>query len=235
MIKLLYKEFQDDRNWIIGLFSFGIGVNIILLLTKARPIIMVPVSLSFTFQPVFLYAFLKPFFMFKDEWNRNTIYTLLSLPVKGYEIILSKVVVIMAELFVYLFVIMVIPYLFTLAKMGTIYGVTFAELMKIWIYTSFVTIMVIPFSTFSYITGRLSPKLKGLTTFFVFIGTGIVFRLVLPFLNGIFRTVPKLRISIEMIGNYESHTIPMAWFYSTLLFGAILLWASSKIIEKVEV
>jgi len=233
MNNLFVKELRDEMGWIIGIAGFVLGVNLLMYLFSGNRFISSSVSLAITSTPMYLYVFLKSIGVFKDEWDRNTIYTLFSLPIRGYEIVLTKIGVVVLEVFLYYTLALFVPYILTLPENPL--GISLYEVIKMIVFFSMTASLIIPFPVFAYIVGRYSPKLKGLVTFGVLAGTGILYGKILPLLRQIFSTVPGVTISIHTTEIEISKTLPLDWFFATLLFGLILVYFSSLLIEKVEV
>ena len=233
MNNLFIKELKDEMGWFIGLAGFVLGINLLIYIFSGNRFITASVSLGLTSTPMFLYVFLKSIGVFKDEWDRNTIYTLFSLPVRGYEIVLTKVGVVFLEVLLYYALMLLTPYLLTLPENPL--GLSLYEVIKFIFFLSITTGLIIPFPVFAYLAGRCVPKLKGLMSFGVLAGTGILYARLLPLLKQIFSSVPGVTLTIQSLEVEFTKSIPMDWLFATLLFGGILLYVSSVLIDKSEV
>ena len=132
MGRLFKKELLGEKNWIIGFCSFVVAVNFLFIpLAKVTEGFMAVAVILFTLPAFPLMALVRAFLTWKNEWDSNTNFLLLSLPVKGYKIVLSKVGALGVEIFLYVLLVFLIPYIM-LTGFTEEFSVAILTFLKVW-------------------------------------------------------------------------------------------------------
>jgi len=234
MYKLFKKELLGEKNWIIGFSGFVLGVNFLFLpLAKVTEGFMAIPVVFFTLPAFPLMALVRSFLIWKSEWDSNTNFLLLSLPVRGYNIVLSKVGVLAVEIFLYVFLVFLIPYLI-LTGFTEQFRVDFLTFLKLWLLPSFSILFVVPFAMFSYLFGRIFSRAQGWITTGSLVGLLLIYSRYLHFGRKIFSYLPEVSMNFTLAGDTETFSLSIAAMMATFLFSAILTLASCFLIEKAE-
>ncbi len=234
MGKLFKKEFLGEKNWIIGFCGFVLGVNFLFLpLTRVTEGFMATIAIFFTLPAFPLMALVRAFLIWKNEWDSNTNFLLLSLPVRGYNIVLSKVGVLALEIFLYVFLVFLIPYLM-LVGFTDQFSVDVLTFSKLWFLTAFRILFIVPFAMFSYLFGRIFSKAQGWITAGSLVGLLVIYSRYLYFGRKIFAYLPEVSMSFTLAGEAETFSLNIATMMATFLFSVILTLASCFFIEKAE-
>ena len=187
----------------------------------------------FTLPAFPLMALVRAFLIWKNEWDSNTNFLLLSLPVKGYNIVLSKVGVLALEIFLYVFLVFFIPYLLLIGFTDQ-FSVDALTFSKLWFLTAFRILFIVPFAMFSYLFGRIFSKAKGWITAGSLVGLVVIYSRYLYFGRKIFFFLPEVSMSFTLAGEAETFSLNIATMMATFLFSVILTLASCFFIEKAE-
>lgn len=234
MGKLFKKELLGEKNWIIGFCGFVLGVNFLFLpLTRTTEGFMAMMAIFFTLPAFPLMALVRAFLIWKNEWDSNTNFLLLSLPVRGYNIVLSKVGVLALEIFLYVFLVFFIPYLMLMGFTDQ-FSVDVLTFSKLWFLTAFRILLIVPFAMFSYLFGRIFSKAQGWITAGSLIGLLVIYSRYLHFGRKIFTYLPEVSMSFTLAGEAETFSLNIATMMATFLFSVILTLASCFFIEKAE-
>ncbi len=234
MGKLFKKELLGEKNWIIGFCGFVLGVNFLFLpLAKVTEGFMA-VPVIFLTLPAFpLMALVKSFLIWKNEWDSNTNFLLLSLPVRGYNIVLSKIGALAVEIFLYVLLVFLVPYLI-LTGFTDQFRVDVLTFLKLWLLPAFGILFIVPFAVFSYLFGRVFSKAQGWITAGSLVGLLLIYPRYLHFGRKIFSYLPEVSMNFTLAGDTEMFSINIATMMATFLFSAILTLASCFLIEKAE-
>jgi ABC-type transport system involved in multi-copper enzyme maturation permease subunit len=234
MVKLFKKEFLGEKNWIIGFCGFVLGVNFLFLpLTRVTEGFMAMMVIFFTLPAFPLMALVRAFLIWKNEWDSNTNFLLLSLPVRGYNIVLSKVGVLALEIFLYVFLVFFIPYLLLIVFTDQ-FSADALTFSKLWFLTAFRILFIVPFAMFSYLFGRIFSKAQGWITAGSLVGLVVIYSRYLYFGRKIFFFLPEVSMSFTLAGEAETFSLNIATMMATFLFSVILTLASCFFIEKAE-
>jgi ABC-type transport system involved in multi-copper enzyme maturation permease subunit len=234
MFRLFKKEFLGEKNWIIGFCGFVLGVNFLFLpLAKATEGFMAMMVIFFTLPAFPLMALVRAILIWKNEWDSNTNFLLLSLPVRGYNIVLSKVGVLALEIFLYVFLVFFIPYLMLTVFTDQL-SVDILTFSKLWFLTAFRILLIVPFAMFSYLFGRIFSKAQGWITAGSLVGLLLIYSRYLYFGRKIFSYLPEVSMHFTLAGDVETLSLNIANMMATFLFCVILTLASCFFIEKAE-
>jgi len=234
MFRLFKKELLGEKNWIIGFCGFVLGVNFLFLpLTKVTEGFMAMMVIFFTLPAFPLMALVRAFLIWKNEWDSNTNFLLLSLPLRGYNIVLSKVGVLAVEIFLYVFLVFFIPYLI-LTGFTEQFRVDVLTFSKLWFLTVFRIFLFVPFAMFSYLLGRVFSRAQGWITAGSLIGLLVIYARYLNFGRKIFSYLPEISMRFTLAGEVETFTLNIATVMATFLFSVILTLASCFFVEKAE-
>ncbi len=234
MGRLFRKELLGEKNWIIGFCGFVLGVNLLFFpLTKVTEGFMAMVVIFFTLPAFPLMALVRAFSILKNEWDSNTNFLLLSLPVRGYKIVLSKVGVLGVEIFLYVLLVFLIPYIM-LTGFTEEFSIDILTFLKIWFLTAFRIFLIVPFAMFPYLLGRVVPKAKGWITAGSFVAVFLIYIRYLHFGSKLFSYLPEISMRFTLAGDVETFSLNIATMTATFLFGIILIAASCFLIEKAE-
>ncbi len=234
MGKLFKKELLGEKNWIIGFCGFVLGVNFLFLpLTRITEGFMAMMVIFFTLPAFPLMALVRAFLIWKNEWDSNTNFLLLSLPLRGYNIVLSKLGTLAIEIFLYVFLVFFIPYLM-LTGFTDQFSVDVLTFSKLWFLTAFRILLIVPFAMFSYLFGRIFSKAQGWITAGSLIGLLIIYSRYLHFGRKIFSYLPEVSMSFTLVGEVETFSLNISTMMATFLFSVILTLASCFFIEKAE-
>jgi hypothetical protein len=234
MRRLFKKELLGEKKWIIGFCGFVIVVNFLFLpLAKVTEGVMA-ISVIFLTLPAFpLMALVRSFLIWKNEWDSNTNFLLLSLPLRGYNIVLSKVGVLAVEIFLYVLLVFLIPYLI-LTGFTEQFRVDLFTFLKLWLLPAFGILFIVPFAMFSYLFGRVFSRAQGWITAGSLIGIVLIYSRYLHFGRKIFSYLPEVSLNFTIAGDTETFSISIAAMMATFLFSVILTLASCFLIEKAE-
>ncbi|HEX7713464.1 MAG TPA: ABC transporter permease subunit [Bacillota bacterium] len=159
------------------------------------------------------------------EWNSNSIYLLLSLPVRGWKVTGAKLVAdLVSSIIIGLVSLAGLGILLTLMGTKLLLHVSAGIIVFMACATLFFMALVIAISQFSFITGHLVPKFRGafsLVTFFLCLG--VYFKLtawLLPLLNWL----PSLEVGRA--------GLPTGFLLLELIFFGIFFTAGSLLFEK---
>lgn len=234
MGKLLKKELLGEKNWIIGFCGFVLGINFLFLpLTRVTEGFMAMAAIFFTLPAFPLMALVRAFLTWKNEWDSNTSFLLLSLPVRGYNIVLSKIGVLALEIFLYVFLVFFIPYLILMGFTEQ-FRVDILTFSKFWFLTAFRILLIVPFAMFSYLFGRIFSKAQGWITTGSLVGLLVIYSRYLHYGRKIFSYLPEVSMRFTLGGELETFSLNIATIMATFLFSVILTLASCFFIEKAE-
>jgi len=234
MSSLFKKELLGEKNWIIGFCGFVLGVNFLFLpLTKVTEGFMAMMVIFFTLPAFPLMALVRAFLIWKNEWDSNTNFLLLSLPLRGYNIVLSKIGVLALEIFLYVFLVFFIPYLM-LTGFTDQFSLDVLTFSKLWFLTAFRILLIVPFAMFSYLFGRIFSRAQGWITAGSLVGLLIIYSQYLHFGRKIFSYLPEVSMRFTLAGDVETFSLNIATMMATFLFCVILTLASCFFIEKAE-
>ncbi|MEO0292731.1 MAG: hypothetical protein ABIN61_00715 [candidate division WOR-3 bacterium] len=235
MKKLFKKELLGEKNWIIGFCCFVFGVNFLLFpLTRITEGFMAIMAIFLTLPGFFLMSLVRAFLIWKDEWDSNTGFTLFSLPVKGYNLVLSKMGVLGIEIFLYILFVFLVPYLIL---KGYSYNLKVDSLtfFKLWFLTGFRIFLFVPFAMVSYLLGRVFSLGRGWITAGSFVGLLIIYSRYLYFGRKIFSSLPEVFMKVTIMGDVETFSLSLATLMATFIFSVFLTFASCFLVEKVEI
>jgi len=234
MFRLFKKELLGEKNWIIGFCGFVLGVNFLFLpLSKVTEGFMAMMVIFFTLPAFPLMALVRAFLIWKNEWDSNTNFLLLSLPVRGYNIVLSKIGTLALEIFLYVFLVFFIPYLM-LTVFTDQFSVDMLTFSKLWFLTAFRILLIVPFAMFSYLFGRIFSKAQGWITAGSLVGLLVIYSRYLHFGRKLFSSLPEVSMRFALAGEVETFSLNIATMMATFLFCVILTLASCFFIEKAE-
>lgn len=234
MVELFKKELLGEKNWIIGFCGFVLAVNLLFFpLIKVTEGVMAMVVIFFTLPAFPLMALVRSFLILKNEWDSDTSFLLLSLPVRGYKIVLSKLGVLGVEIFFYIFLVFLIPYVM-LTGFTEEFSVDVLTFGKLWFLTAFRIFLIVPFAMFPYILGRVVPRAKGWVTVGSFIAVLLIYIRYVSFGSKIFAYLPEISMRFTLAGEVEMFSLSIATMMATFLFCGILIVASCFLIEKSE-
>jgi len=234
MVNLFKKELLGEKNWIIGFCGFVLGINFLFLpLAKVTEGFMAMAVIFFTLPAFPLMVLVRAFLIWKNEWDSNTSFLLLSLPVRGYNIVLSKIGALAVEIFLYVLLVFLIPYL-VLTGFTEQFRIDAVTFLKLWFLTSFRILLLVPFAMFSYLLGRIFSKAKGWISAGSLIVLLLVYSRYLYFGKKIFSYIPEVTMSFTLAGEVETFSLNIATTMATFLFSVILTLASCFFVEKAE-
>jgi hypothetical protein len=234
MVELFKKELLGEKNWIIGFCGFVLAVNLLFFpLVKVTEGVMAMVVIFFTLPSFPLMALVRSFLILKNEWDSNTNFLLLSLPVRGYKIVLTKLGVLGVEIFLYIFLVFLVPYIM-LTGFTEEFSVDVLTFLKLWFLTSFRILLVVPFAMFPYLLGRFVVKAKGWITAGSFIAVLLIYLRYISFGSKIFVHFPEISMGFTLAGEVETFSLSIATMMATFLFGIVLIAASCFFMEKAE-
>jgi ABC-type transport system involved in multi-copper enzyme maturation permease subunit len=234
MGRLFKKELLGEKNWILGFCGFVLAVNFLFLpLAKVTEGFMAIAVIFFTLPAFPLMALVRSFLIWKNEWDSNTNFLLLSLPVRGYNIVLSKTGVLALEIFLYVLLVFLIPYLI-LTGFTDQFRVDLLTFSKLWLLSAFSIVFIVPFAMFSYLFGRVFSKAQGWITAGTLVGLLLIYSRYLHFGRKIFYYLPEISMNFALSGDTETLSFSIATMMATFLFSVILTLASCFLIEKAE-
>lgn len=234
MYNLFKKELLGEKNWIIGFCGFVLGVNFLFLpLAKVTEGFMAVAVIFFTLPAFPLMALVRSFLILKNEWDSNTSFLLLSLPLKGHNIVLSKIGALAVEIFLYVLLVFLIPYLIMIGFTEQ-FRVEVLTFIKLWFLVSFRIILIVPFAVFSYLFGRIFARAKGWITAGSLVGLLFIYSRYLYFAKKVFAFLPEISMKFILGGELETFGLDIAALTATFLFSIILTLASCFFVEKAE-
>ncbi|HEX3044237.1 MAG TPA: hypothetical protein VHY08_05745, partial [Bacillota bacterium] len=138
---------------------------------------------------------------FHFEWNTNSIYLLLSLPVKGHTVIAAKSTALLTGI-VGLILTTLGSYALLLAPLGNLlqywnWSDFFKIILILGIYLLAILMFFIITSQFAYLVSRLVPRLKGLVLVFALIFSYWISGKLGQWLNPVLSWIPKIKIPIQ--------------------------------------
>ncbi len=234
MGSLFKKELLGEKNWIIGFCGFVLGINFLFLpLSKITEGFMA-ISAIFMTLPAFpLMALVRAFLIWKNEWDSNTSFLLLSLPLRGYKIVLSKLGALAVEIFLYVLFVFLVPYLILMIFTDQ-FRIEILDFLKLWFLVGFRIFLIVPFAIFSYLLGRIFSKAKGWITAGSLVGLLFIYSRYLNLGKKLFSFLPEVSLSFTFSGDVEKFSLNIETLTATFLFGVILIFASCFFIEKAE-
>jgi ABC-type transport system involved in multi-copper enzyme maturation permease subunit len=234
MSSLFKKELLGEKNWIIGFCGFVLGINFLFLpLSKITEGFM-SISAIFMTLPAFpLMALVRAFLIWKNEWDSNTNFLLLSLPLRGYKVVLSKLGALAVEIFLYVLLVFLVPYLILIGFTDQ-FRIDAVAFLKLWFLVGFRIFLMVPFAMFSYLLGRIFSKAKGWITAGSLVVLLLIYSRYLNLTRKIFSFLPEVSISFAFSGEVEKFSLNIQTLTTTFLFGVILILASCFFIEKAE-
>jgi len=146
---------------------------------------------------------------------------------------LSKVGVLAVEIFLYVLLVFLIPYLI-LTGFTAQFRVDLFTFLKLWLLPAFGILFIVPFAMFSYLFGRVFSRAQGWITAGSLIGLVLIYSRYLHFGRKIFSYLPEVSLNFTIAGDTETFSISIAAMMATFLFSAILTLASCFLIEKAE-
>jgi hypothetical protein len=234
MGSLFKKELLGEKNWIIGFCGFVVGINFLFLpLSKITEGFM-SISAIFMTLPAFpLMALVRAFLIWKNEWDSNTSFLLLSLPLRGYKIVLSKLSALAVEIFLYVLLVFLVPYLILMGFTDQ-FRIDVLAFLKLWFLVGLRIFLMVPFAMFSYLFGRIFSKAKGWITAGSLVGLLLIYSRYLNLGRKIFSFLPEVSINFVFSGGAEAFGLNVETLAATFLFGVILIFASCFFVEKAE-
>ncbi len=234
MGRLFKKELLGEKNWIIGFCGFVLGVNFLFLpLAKVTEGFMAAAVIFFTLPAFPLMALVRAFLVWKNEWDSNTNFLLFSLPVRGYNIVLSKMGVLTLEIFLYILLVFLVPYLIMIGFTEQ-FRIEVLTFLKLWFLVSFRILLFVPFAMFSYLFGRIFARAKGWITAGSLIGLLLIYSRYLYFAKKVFAFLPEISMKFILGGELETFGLDIAALMATFLFSVILTVVSCFFVEKAE-
>lgn len=235
MGNLIRKELLGEKNWIIGLCGFVVGINLLFLPLAEKTHGFSVIAVILLTIPAFpLMALVRSFLIWKNEWDQRNSFLLLSLPVRGYKVVLSKFGALTVEISLYLLLGILLPYLTFKGFSSDGFDFLFTTFLKIWLFEVFIILFIVPFPFFSYLLGRVFSRFSGWVTTGGLLGLLFIFPRYLHFGRKIFSFLPEVSLTFIINGEIETVSFNIASLAATFLFGLALLWASSFFIEKAE-
>lgn len=234
MGSLFKKELLGEKNWIIGFCGFVLGINFLFLpLSKVTEGFMSAAAIFMTLPAFPLMALVRAFLIWKNEWDSNTSFLLLSLPIRGYKIVLSKVGALAVEIFLYVLLVFLVPYLILMGFTDQ-FRISFLAFLKLWFLVGFRIFLLVPFAMFSYLLGKIFSKAKGWITAGSLVGLLLIYSRYLNFGRKLFSFLPEVSMNFTFAGEVEAFSLNIETLTATFLFGVILILASCFFVEKAE-
>lgn len=214
----------------IGDYYLGPHEHMIAMLIIGLPLIFLP-----------LWLFWQSFQSLRSEWREDTVYTLLVLPVPGWQVMLSKLLGIWAEYTVLLLVSLGSGLLLFWSTIKPLWQVLPSTSWILWngfllylvslgILTTFVIFMQLGF-----IAGKMVGRVQGLVAIWVWVLSSWLVSRIGGFLEPLFRWIPP--IPLHRIGQLEllGQDILLDWNISSQLGSFLclvaLFWLTSYLFE----
>lgn len=192
-----------------------------------------------------IWAVVMAFYTLYSEWNTNTVYLLLSLPVKGFTILGSKII---ANLSCFLFVNVfgLASYLLCFHKI--IWGpISFIMTPELWtgvgqffgwlqINSLLLTALVVVLGQFAFLAGRISPKFRGLITTITFLFSFWLCSKIYQLFHAVLYWIPSVELQIHPIHTMKSVKWDFEFMLIIVLITVGFLSLNSLLFErKIEI
>lgn len=243
-LQLLLKEAKQALGTAL-VFTGIIAALLLYLLSRVGSwpneiIMVIMVSLS-GFIP--FWALWRTYYSLRQEWNGDHMYLLLSLPIPGWYITSTKLIVALLELLVYTALIQgALLYVFsvggdTILPLQLLTEPAFiGTALRVAVLSVLMLLVGMIVLQFSYLAARLVSKRRGLMMLFVvFVSGWLVLRvggLISPLLQWI-PDVPLHQIEIrDGLVQTSTARIGLAPFFGSLLASLALFWFGSNLLER---
>lgn len=184
--------------------------------------------------------FIESFKLLQNEWKNNTLYLIMSLPVSGNIVLLSKLAVILTQYIIFgLFSGICFILLSLTTPMWGIMGEIISEtipnthiLVEISLVTLIGIIVVMIYTTvlvfFSSVVGKLVKKFSGLTTLLTFLAGGYIFSRITGLLTNSIADIYYVAPDLHSVAT--SNVLPI--LIPNLAVSILIFVVTSKIYEK---
>ena len=245
--RLYLKELKGSLNYTI-LLAFGVGWLIFLPTQKLNWGSEIVFGLSFI--PLLLlpvYILIKGFLSFRSEWKSDTVYSLLSLPVPGWYILLAKLLAAMTILTglsiifiigIYLDSRLIISWtVLTFVPRNFGIGIYLKMLLCMYIISWFLCVIGYVIIQFSYLVSKLFNRFSGFITGVTFLFTlWVVFRIG-SIINKLLFWIPDLKLITWAYRNQILHHdiayINISPFIGIIIASIGLFFVSAWLLENV--
>ncbi|MBM7564826.1 hypothetical protein [Paenibacillus sacheonensis] len=182
------------------------------------------------------------YFQLSTEWKTNSIYLLLSLPIRGWKVLLAKLGALLLLLGATLLWIAASYSLFLLRSAGTAlftdqewgdhsFRSTLSNLAgnSLWMYLLSVVLLVM-LVQFAFLSGQLVARFRWVMALIAFFaGTWVIYRIA-PFLSDVLSWLPDFSFGGSLSGIVYLHS---GLFAALVLLGVGLAWLNGYLFEKV--
>ena len=171
-LPLIKKELKDEKN----IFLFGSLALIIFfafLFTKigkwekGTPL---SIGIILSVSALLIYPLIKGFLSLRDEWDKDTVYLLLSLPVRRFKILLAKLIIKALEIALFSTITITSSYLIMLKEFGHTFGISIPEMLQVlgMLYLLSISLSIVPF--FSYTVSRCMRRFRRIIIGITYLG-----------------------------------------------------------------
>lgn len=217
---LVRKDLEASR-WPVGILSALIIGYMLLVLFKVppglkeqEPLIVLGAALALPLMFLPLWMFWQSFQTLRSEWREDTVYTLLVLPVPGWQVMLAKLVGLWVEYTVLIAVSLVGALLLfsgpVQSALGALPSLSWAIQNGLLLYLASLLLLatVVVFVQLAFVVSKMVSRLQGLVAIWTLIlGGWLVDRLGL-LLEPIFRWIPKLPLhKLLRLGDLRSGVV----------------------------
>jgi len=228
-LRLLGKDLEASKLPI--LFNSGLSIVWIAFLRYryeagwSLGMVFILMTIPLTFLPIWLMW--QTYQTLRTEWREKTTYTLLLLPIPGWQITLSKWTALLIEFTIVLAALVGSALLFFLGPINEYYGSFLQAVPLIWFLRNGFLLYLGALATFSsfiilvqlaFIVSKLVGRFRGLAALWtLLLATWLVERVGI-ILDPLFRWLPPIHIEqlfrLDVIAQYTNYTPEIAYHYS---------------------
>jgi ABC-type transport system involved in multi-copper enzyme maturation permease subunit len=236
ILALIKKEIRDDKNvFIFGplflIAYFAYLYSRIGNWEKGLPLFL---GTSLSISALLIFSLIKGILVLRDEWDKDTIYLLFSLPVGKFNILLAKWVVEIVEILLFTVIIVSFSYSVMLKDLGNSFGISIPELAELAgiLFILSISLSVIPY--FSYTLSRCVRRYRRLLIGLSYFGFFIFYWKTADIFSDLFKFLPDPVITIldPISKTMERNVIEISGIYYLFALSITLFLLSLLLFEK---
>ncbi|MFC4104145.1 hypothetical protein [Paenibacillus xanthanilyticus] len=238
--------FRKEVKSLFPLFAvYGVAVTVLQMIVKFKgeawgddAMLVISIFMPFLFASMLVVG--VGFFQLGTEWRTNTIYLLMSLPMRGWKVLAAKLAALLLLLVGTLawmgvsFSLILLRNLWEALFSDQAFGEISATLLNMagnssWIYLLAIALLVL-LAQFAFLCGQLVARFRWVVVLAAFFGgLWLIFRAA-PLLSMLLAWLPDLRFGGELADVIYLHS---GMFVALALLGAGLIWLNGYLFEKV--
>jgi len=235
-LSLLEKELKDEKN--IFLFgSLALIVFFAFLFTrigkweKGTPF---GLGIALSVSALLIYPLIKGFLSLRDEWDKDTIYLLLSLPVRRYKILLAKLTVEALEIVFFSIITVTFSYSILLKEFGHTFGISIPEMFQVLGMLCLLSISLSTVPFFSYTISRCIRRFRRLIIGVTYLGFFLLYGKTVRAGSKLLEFIPDPVFSIFEPTNkiIKRNVLEISGLYYLFIFSVIFMLVTLFLFEK---